>query len=252
MTTLWQHVYSTELSTPPEGHPVLMTEAAFPRKEKRQVGAPPHSAALTPARRETLTQVVFESLRAPAFYAANSAPLALYASGRVTGMVLESGGQSTRTVGVREGLVVPLTARDVSYAGDDLTNLLEKRLDDQGYVFRTAADREIVRDMKEKLGYVAEDVGLEVETWRKESGKGIQRDYELPDGRVITVGSERFMVPEAMLVESIIGLDSGSFCTHLWESIRRCDVDIQGHMLENIVLVCLIFWNFPSIGTVRG
>jgi actin-related protein len=204
-----------------------------------------------------MTQIVFEVLRAPSFYTANSAALALYASGRSTGVVLESGGQATRTLGVHEGLVMPHTVRRPSYAGEDLTAQLRRFLYERGYVSLMAEGLELVRDIKEKLSYVAEEASLEHVKFEgekergAEKGHGIEREYELPDGQIITMGLERFGVPEALFEESRLGLDDGSFQVHLWKSIQACDADLRWDMMRNIVLVCWTSRSSLSIGTVR-
>lgn len=41
--------------------------------------------------REKITEIVFETLNVPEFFLANSAVLALYASGRTSGLLLDSG-----------------------------------------------------------------------------------------------------------------------------------------------------------------
>ena len=66
--------------------------------------------------------------------------------------------------------------------------------EDQGCQF--TAEREIVRDVKEKFAYIA----LDFDTETKEAGEGPDKEktYELPDGNIITVGSERFRWPEAI------------------------------------------------------
>ncbi|XP_034654005.1 actin-like protein 53D [Drosophila subobscura] len=227
MQKIWKHTYDL-LDVDPRAAPVLLTEAPLnPR-----------------ANREKMAQIMFECFNVPALYVAIQAVLSLYSTGRTTGLVLDSGDGVTHTVPIYEGYSMSHGCQRLDLAGRDLSDYLCTLLTERGLQMTTSAERDIVRDIKEKLCYVSLDYQQEL---MKQSPRlqldstadGCEREaeiFELPDGQQIRLGSERFRCPEALFQPGLLGLQMQGVHVATHKSIHKCDIDLRRDLYENIVL----------------
>jgi actin-related protein len=219
MEKVWNHTIYNELRVSPEEHPCLLTEAMLnPKKD-----------------RETMTQVMFEVFNVPCLYVSQQAVLALYSSGRTTGIVVDSGDGVSNTVPIYEGYAIPHAIQRIVLAGRDITEYFRQLLKDKGYNFTTAAELEIVRDIKENLCYVVQK-NFDAEMKKSQDNPNNDKTYELPDGRSIVVGNERFRCPEILFQPSHAGFELEGIHKYAYDSVMKCDVDVRKDLFQNIIL----------------
>ena len=204
---------------PPEDHPVLHTENPWNPRPNR----------------EKTTEIMFEAFKSPAMYVAMQAVLGLYTLGHLTSVVCDSGHSCSYSVPIYEGHAIPSAVTKSEITGHDLTWYLLNMLRDRGHNFVTNAEYELVRDIKEKLCYVA----LDFEKAMQSADSSLSREttYELPDGDVVTIGKACFECPETLFQPRLMHLPE---CCGIHEtccdSIRMCDRDIQTELGRNLVL----------------
>ena len=87
------------------------------------------------------------------------------------------------------------------------------------------ADFEVVREMKEKLCYVA--YNYEKEMRLADETTVLMSNYDLPDGRTIKVGSERFEATEALFKPACMGLECMGLSEMVFDSIQKAAIDLR-------------------------
>ena len=218
MEKIWHHTFYNKLQVEADDHPVLLTEPSFNPKAKR----------------ERATQIMFETFNSPAMFIANQAVLSLYATGRTTGVVLDSGHSGTRAVPVYKGHVISRAVVTMNLGGEEITQYLKQNLADELGKYGSSGQQAVLRDVKERLCYVAQDFDAEMTVAAQSSFVG--ETYVLPDESQITLKSDLFKGPEALFQPALIGLDCLGAHEQLYDSIMKCDVDIHKELFENIVL----------------
>jgi len=215
MERIWHHAFYNEMRASPEDQPVLLTEAPLNPKSNR----------------EKMITIMHESFGVPGSYIAIQAVLSLYSSGRTTGCVLDSGDGVSHTVPIYEGYALPHAVNRLNLAGRDLTQWMMKLMTESGNSFTTSAEREIVRDIKEKTCFVALDFDNEVAAEER-----LSLAYELPDGKVINIGNQRIRCPEALFKPSLLGKEGDGVAKMTYETIQSCDIDIRKELYSNTIL----------------
>ena len=219
MEKVWNHTIYQEMKTTPEEQAILLSEPPLNPKENR----------------EKTTEIMFEAFHVPSLYLGIQAVLALYASGRTTGLVVDSGEGVTHTVPIYEGFAVPHAIPRVPLAGCDLTVYFQELLKKLGYSFTTPDEVESVGWLKERVCQVALDYNAAIK--EASESKSLEKKETLPDGNsVVVVNAERCQVPEVLFQPKLAGQDYDGIQKHADESIKKCDQDIRKELYKNIVL----------------
>jgi actin-related protein len=160
-------------------------------------------------------------------------------TGRTTGITVKIGHSTTTVTPIDDGSVNPCAIFTAEQGGADiqkeLTPLLEKSC---LQALSSMGGQEIVRDIREKMCYVAMDVkeeknklDAEILTNAKILGwsgeRSVRAEYELPDGQIITLGAERFSVTESIFDPSLLGMKHEGIQDAVLGILRHFDNDVR-------------------------
>ncbi|KAN0042697.1 hypothetical protein ACTA71_012620 [Dictyostelium dimigraforme] len=197
--------------------------------------------------RERITQIMFETFNIDNFYLANQSVLSLYSKGRLNGIVLDSGNQITYTVPIYQGHSIPNSINQLNIAGNSITQYLMKSLLNENNketinnnfkttttTTTTGEKEEIIKDIKERFGYIS--LNYNNDLYSTSIINEIQKSYQLPDGKIISIGKERFTCCEILFEPSLLNMESNGIHQLLYNSITNCDIEIRRELYNNIVL----------------
>jgi len=218
MRHIWDYTFHERMKIDPKDHKILLTEPPMnPTKNKKR-----------------MLENMFETYGFAAGKVSIQAMLVLYAQGLLTGVVVDSGDGVTHIVPVWEGTCPPNLVKRLNIAGRHMTKYLIKLLQVRGYAFNRSADFETVRQIKEKVCYVGYD--LEIERRLALETTTLIQKYELPDGRVIKIGAERYEAPEVLFSPHLMDVDTPGVHEMLFDMIQEADVDLRADFYQHIVL----------------
>jgi len=218
MEAIWEYTWA-QLGIQPSEHKVVQTEAALNPRTNR----------------ERIVETMFEKYGFQALNVSVQAILALNSQGLNTGFVVDSGDGVTHLVPVTEGYLEPALVERVNLAGRHVTEHLMKLLMRQGAPLNSSADFETVREVKQKMCYVALDPEAEKRLARETTL--VDRQYQIPDGRMMRVGAERFLAPEILFQPALAGKSDGEGLAELvFSTIRKSDLFVQKEYFQRIIL----------------
>ncbi|KAH7288136.1 hypothetical protein KP509_31G013900 [Ceratopteris richardii] len=254
---IWDHAFRERLLIDPKEHPMLLAEPSLNTQQHR----------------EKTVELMFEKYRPPALFLAKNSVLTSFATGRATSLVVDCGGGSTTVAAVHDGYVLQKAIITSPIGGEVLTDCLLKTLESTGveilprFSFKRKEirpgefelvklefpnttesyyrymQRQIAADIKESVCRVADS------NFDESAYANIPTtSYELPDGKVIEVGSDRFKIPELLfnpaLIQAIPGMDKSfnefasvkGIPAMVIQSINKCDLDIRRELFSSILL----------------
>lgn len=170
------------MRVPPEGSTLLMLEPV--RVSRKQ--------------RETVAEIMFESLNVPMLALLNTSSATLYSTGQTTGVVIDSGAGKTMINAVTDGYPLAFAMHLSHLAGDYLTDRLFTRLRARGYPFSTRNDWQLAEQIKEHRCRAALDFAQEVSVLAGGESLPDSNAYELPDDERVFLFENEVAIAECL------------------------------------------------------
>jgi actin-related protein len=213
-----EHTFSNELRVPSHEHAVLITEPVYTSNEQRS----------------RMAELLFEKFRVSAIYLAQQPALALYGSGRTSGMVLDCGSESLQAIPVWRGQVLGYASGRIDLGGRSLVGYLARLMTESGYSFTSSSEMALLHSIQERYCFVAQNFDRELA--RAASSSQYDTKYMMPDGREVLLSSERFRATEPLFAPDMMGIDARGLPHLLLSTLMKCEVDARRALLEHVVL----------------
>ena len=167
-------------------------------------------------------EMLFETFHVPSWCMASPAPLAMYAAGRTTGVVVECGASLTCTTPVFDGFALSHAFNVMEFGGQDITALIRKSLLDANPDINFY-DAKVI---KEKLAFSKKQP--------KEQNPGVNK-FELPDGTEIDVPYKVISdATESLFVNN--RFTPKGLSAQVFDSLKLCDELVLNDLCQNIII----------------
>eukprot|EP00475_Leptophrys_vorax_P023815 TRINITY_DN3274_c0_g1_i1.p1 TRINITY_DN3274_c0_g1~~TRINITY_DN3274_c0_g1_i1.p1 ORF type:complete len:347 (+),score=70.77 TRINITY_DN3274_c0_g1_i1:140-1042(+) len=168
-------------------------------------------------------EILIEKFGIESVCSTDSIVTTLFASGRTTGLVVDVGCDTSRIAAIHEGIVLNHAAKKLNLGGKDCSEFLHQKVTERGYqVSKKDVDMMkekmafCVRNYQEEMNHHQDDEHKTVFSWPRQPVVEIKEhhvpdskfthgcEYELPDGQVITLGSERYQCAELLFSPHLV------------------------------------------------
>lgn len=219
--------FKNELRVKPEEHSLVLTETTGTSSEERQ----------------KLTQIVFETFGILNFFIANDNLATLHASGETNGIVVNVGEDHSSCTPIINGKIISKGIILGSIAGKQISDHLDELLLKKEITTSNPQDtrKPLLYDIKEKTCEISID-------FEKESKNVSSKDFELPDGNIITLEKERILAPEILFQPNIFNSDELSIDQQILSSLNKSSSDFDKDSVANVIISggTTMFNGFPE------
>lgn len=211
MKRIWQELFTEQLKIQPEQHPFLVADSALNSLENRQ---------------QTL-QIFMEEYNVPSFCPAFASSLALYNAGYTSGIVVDSDESNTDIIPVFECFTLTHLVSRLDVGGKHVSEYLKKLLNQQGIVLPGPTEREILREVKEQIGFVRGDPSPSDDE---------EKIFLTHDGIQLCIGRPRYQCTEVMFDPNLLGLQCQGVPKAIIDVLKVSDQDIVDVLADNVLL----------------
>ena len=221
---LLNRVYSELTALNINETPVFLTEPSLNSNKKKRM----------------LADLLLNDFNVPFVFFGTASVLSLYAYGKTDGIIMESGDGVTQISTVLNGYRIQNGTEKLNFGGVDVTEYLKNLLKKSGLYLNSSSEDSILNEMKMNVCQVSTNISQKTNTLQRmitsniKTGKTEETSYDLPDGKTVTIGYERFLAPELLFNPSLGGFDNPGLPELLESVFSKIDLDLTRSLSNSI------------------